>query len=64
MTTAQTGNRRKAVDNGDPVALIERALYRTQRQLDSPGPVSTERIRTGHNRADLTRALELLTSER
>jgi hypothetical protein len=43
MTTAKTGNRRKAVDNGDPVALIERVLYRTQRQLDSPGPVSTER---------------------
>jgi hypothetical protein len=57
----------KAADIDDPMALVERVAYRTERLLDKLGekddPVAFVRLMAGHNRTDLRRALELLSSE-
>lgn len=57
---------RKASEIDDPIALIERVAYRTERMLDKidekDDPAAFVRIMAGHNRADLKRALELMAS--
>jgi hypothetical protein len=55
----------KASEVTDPVVLVERAAYRTQRLLDrldqKDDPVAFVRLMAGHNKSDLARALVLMT---
>jgi hypothetical protein len=54
----------KASEIDEPLALVERVAYRTDRLLDKLGaeddPVGFVRLMAGHNRTDLRRALELM----
>jgi hypothetical protein len=50
----------KASFINDPVVLINRVLYRTGREIARASGENATKIRAGHNRADLKRALELL----
>jgi alkylated DNA nucleotide flippase Atl1 len=57
---------RKASEIDDPVMLISRVAYRTMRMLDKidekDDPAAFVRIMAGHDRADLRRAIELMTN--
>lgn len=56
----------KASEIDDPMALIDRVVYRTSRMLDKieekDDPAAFVRIMAGHDRADLRRAIELMTA--
>ncbi len=55
----------KASEIDDPLMLVERVAYRTDRLLDKlsekDDPVAFVRLMAGHNRTDLRRALELMS---
>jgi hypothetical protein len=55
----------KASEISDPLVLVERVAYRTQRLLDKidekPNPVAFVHLMAGHDRADLKRVLELMS---
>ncbi|MGO9320666.1 MAG: hypothetical protein ACLQBY_07695 [Solirubrobacteraceae bacterium] len=54
----------KASEIDDPMLLVERVAYRTQRMLDKidekDDPAAFVRIMAGHDRADLRRTMELM----
>ncbi len=56
----------KASEISDPIALVERVTYRTERLLDKidqkTDPAAFVRLMAGHDRADLKRALELMSA--
>jgi hypothetical protein len=58
----------KASEISDPLVLVERVAYRTQRLLDKidekPNPAAFVHLMAGHDRADLKRALELMSGTR
>lgn len=55
----------RASEIDDPRVLVDRAAYRTSRLLDrldeKDDPVAFVRLMAGHNKTDLSRALELMS---